>query len=100
MGVSTLNFEDLPFDEWPDVDLIEVFYLLGDKENIQDLVRRIDNNPIGPAIFAIPLSYTGTIYFDLADTPNFKKRLSEASVDLSSFRHSLSSSSTAVQASD
>jgi TolB-like protein len=42
--------------EWPNYNLIQVYYAMGDKARMQSLVQRIDQLTVGPAILAINLA--------------------------------------------
>jgi TolB-like protein len=58
---------------------------LGDDSSAASLTRRIDTLPGGNAMFIQLLALSGSVPFDLADAPNFARRLEEARIDLSDF---------------
>jgi adenylate cyclase len=65
----------------PERLLIPVYYVMGDKERLRDLVQRIDGYEFGSVLLGIHVAFSG-ILFDLNDTPNFKTRLEEARIEL------------------
>ena len=74
-----------PPDDWPDSGLLLAYHELGDVESASALAGRIDSLPGGSAILVRALTLFGTVPFDLADTPNFARRLEVAGIDISEF---------------
>jgi adenylate cyclase len=67
----------------PERLLIPVYYVMGDKERLRDLVQRIDGYEFGSVLLGIDVAIgSNTILFDLNDAPNFKTRLEEARIEL------------------
>jgi len=52
---------------------------------VSALARRIDALPGGSAMFVQIIALSGSVPFDLADAPNFARRLDEAGIDLSDY---------------
>ncbi len=72
---------------WPAEQLLWVYHETGDRTRARALTGRIDALTAGPAMFARLITVTGnTLYFDLADAPNFAARLDEARIDRKAFR--------------
>jgi TolB-like protein len=67
---------------WPNNDLMFAYRELGDDEAVARLAGEIDALPAGPSILFRLVSLSSSVPFDLADTPNFAARLSEAGIDL------------------
>ncbi|MHA1543786.1 MAG: hypothetical protein ACTSU8_01480, partial [Alphaproteobacteria bacterium] len=56
----------------PQVGLINVYFEIGDQRKLKALTKRVDQLPVGAAMFGIFISTSdNALYFDLADTPNF-----------------------------
>ena len=73
--------------DWPNLTLVGLYAEMGDQTRLRALVKRIDKISIGPAILSIDLALNGGLMrFDLDDTPNLKKRLEEAQIDLALFK--------------
>ena len=70
------------FGSWPVEQLMFTYRELGDDEAVARIAGEIDALPAGPAILLRQVSLSSSVPFDLADTPNFATRLSEAGVDL------------------
>jgi TolB-like protein len=62
--------------------LIPVYYEMGDKERLRELVRRIDGYEFGSVLLGIDVAYSSALLFDLNDAPNFRTRLEEARIEL------------------
>ena len=72
---------------WPEYLLLLVYAQTGDTDRARSVAARIDALPLGPAMLGVNLGFQGDIlWFDVDDTPNFRKRLEEAQIDPSSFR--------------
>lgn len=70
----------------PQVNLIKIYYEMGDQEKLRTLAKRIDQLAIGAAILGIFISTSdNALYFDLADTPNFAAKLDQAGIDPTGF---------------
>lgn len=69
---------------WPEERLLFAYRELGDDAAARRLAAEIDALPLGPSILFRLVSLTSSVPFDLADTPNFRARLAEAGIDLSS----------------
>ena len=65
--------------------LLPAYHALGDEAGVASLARRIDVRPDGNVQFMQVIAISGSVPFDLADTPNFANRLNEAGIDLSDF---------------
>jgi TolB-like protein len=77
--------EDESEDDFPENFLLPAYRALGDETSVSALARRIDALPGGSAMFVQVIALSGSVPFDLADTPNFARRLEEAGIDLSDF---------------
>ncbi|HSM07418.1 MAG TPA: hypothetical protein VLA33_00190 [Gemmatimonadota bacterium] len=62
---------------------LPAYQVLG--KDVSATAREIDSLPGGNAMFIQLLAVSGSVPFDLADTPNFAARLEEAGIDLSGF---------------
>ena len=71
--------------EFPNKILLPAYRALGEDGNVATLARRIDQLPAGSVMFVQIIALSGTVPFDLADAPNFARRLREAGIDLSDF---------------
>ena len=67
----------------PEVEFLFVYRELGDREAAAALAARVDDLLLGPAILFLVVGLSGSVPFDLADTPNFRAQLDEAGIDLS-----------------
>jgi hypothetical protein len=65
--------------------LLPAYRALGDEASVAALARLIDALPGGSAMFMQVIAISGSVPFDLPDTPNFARRLEEAGIDLSDF---------------
>ncbi|HSM07416.1 MAG TPA: hypothetical protein VLA33_00180 [Gemmatimonadota bacterium] len=74
---------ELEARDWPEERLLFTYRELGDRAAASDLAGRVDALRLGHAILYRMVSLTGSVPFDLADTPNFRARLAEAGIDLS-----------------
>ena len=79
------RYENDPSDEFPENFWLPAYRALGDEASVSALARRIDALPGGSAMFIQIMALSGSVPFDLADTPNFARRLDEAGIDLSRF---------------
>jgi adenylate cyclase len=77
--------EDEPDSEFPENLWLPAYRALGDEASVAALARRIDALPGGSAMFVQIIAVSGSVPFDLADTPSFARRLEEAEIDLSEF---------------
>jgi TolB-like protein len=77
--------EDESEDDYPQNFWLPAYRALGDEDSVSALARRIDALPGGSAMFIQIIAISGSIPFDLSDTPNFARRLDEAGIDLSDF---------------
>ncbi len=64
---------------------LPAYRALGDDASVSALARRIDALPGGSAMFVQVIAISGAVPFDLADAPNFARRLDQAGIDLSDF---------------
>ena len=71
--------------EFPEQWLLPAYRALGDDASLASLTRRIDSLPAGSAIFVQMIALSGTVPFDLADAPNFARRIDQAGIDLVNF---------------
>jgi TolB-like protein len=71
--------------EFPRNWLLPAYRALGDEPSVAALARRIDLLPGGSAMFMQIIALSGSVPFDLSDTPSFARRLSEAGIDLSGY---------------
>ncbi len=63
-------------------ELILAYAVLGDKENVDRLTRRIDSGTVGSLQLLRVMSYVaGRVPFDLREAPNFMNRLLEAGIE-------------------
>jgi adenylate cyclase len=85
MAGAMLEESPLTETDWPDAFRLLLYRETGDHASAAALARRIDELPAGSAIFIRLLARSGTVPFDLADTPNFTWRLQQAGIDLSDF---------------
>lgn len=79
------RYEEDPSDEFPRNFWLPAYRALGDEASVSELARGIDALPGGSAMFIQIMALSGSVPFDLADTPNFARRLDEAEIDLSDF---------------
>jgi TolB-like protein len=77
--------EDESETGFPRNSLLPAYRALGDEASVAALARRIDALPGGSAMFMQVIAISGSVPFDLPDTPNFARRLEEAGIDLSDF---------------
>ncbi len=77
--------EDESDSDFPEKMWLPAYRALGDEASAAALTRRIDALPGGNAMFIQLLALSGSVPFDLADAPNFARRLDEAGIDLSEF---------------
>jgi TolB-like protein len=77
--------EDESETGFPRNSLLPAYRALGDEASVAALARRIDALPGGSAMFMQVIAVSGSVPFDLPDTPNFAIRLEEAGIDLSDF---------------
>ena len=77
--------EDESEDDYPQNFWLPAYRALGDEDSVSALARRIDALPGGSAMFIQIIAISGSLPFDLSDTPNFARRLDEAGIDLSDF---------------
>ena len=72
---------------WPNENLLFVYHEMGDQEKVQNLARQVDQLIAGAAKFLRLQSVSGnTLFFDLADTPNYAAKLEQAGIDPANFR--------------
>jgi TolB-like protein len=77
--------EDESGSQFPQKFRLPAYRALGDEADVSALARRIDALPGGSAMFVQIIAVSGSVPFDLADTPNFARRLDQAGIDLSDF---------------
>ena len=71
---------------WASYNLYLTYLVLGDRERMADLLRRIDASKIGPVIVTADSSATGCLPPGYEQMPNLLQRLQEARTDPLSFR--------------
>ena len=86
-GATRLADELYDAKGWPEYMLLLTYTEIGDRSRARSVAASIDASPLGPAMLGVNLGFQGNVlWFDVDDTPNFRKRLEEAQIDPSSFR--------------